>query len=70
MEAFNNVAPVPYPTPMPHDNMAVDTSMDIDMEIDLTLDQEDDPEIARLHAEAAAFDAVRLRSEASEVRCG
>ncbi|KAK4549664.1 hypothetical protein LTR36_004965 [Oleoguttula mirabilis] len=38
--------------------MAIDTSMDIDMDIDLTLDQEEDPEIARLHAEAAAFDAL------------
>ena len=36
-----------------------DGRMDVDMDIDLTLDSADDPEIARLRAEAAAFDAVR-----------
>ena len=37
----------------------MDGGMDVDMDIDLTLDAADDPEIARLQAAAAAFDAVR-----------
>ncbi|KAK5115003.1 hypothetical protein LTR85_010041 [Meristemomyces frigidus] len=55
MEGDNNVAPISYPPQ--NSNMATDSNMDIDMDIDLTFDQEEDPEIARLHAEAAAFDA-------------
>ena len=58
MESDNNLAPTTILTTF-FAAMAVDASMDIDMDIDLTLDQEMDPEIARLHAEAAAFNAVR-----------
>lgn len=36
-----------------------DANMDVDMDIDIDLSYED-PEIARLQAEAAAIEAVRL----------
>lgn len=41
--------------------MAIATSMDVDMDldIDLDLDADIDPELARMQAEAAKFDAVR-----------
>ena len=60
-----NVAPILLSQPASA-TMAIDASMDIDMDIDLTLDQDMDPEIARLHAEAAAFNAVRSRWEARQ----
>lgn len=37
--------------------MALDTNMN-DMDIDMTLDEEEDPEITRLRAQAAEIDAV------------
>ena len=37
--------------------MALDTDMN-DMDIDMTFDEEEDPEIARLRAQAAEVDAV------------
>lgn len=39
--------------------MAADVAME-DMDIDFSMDGDEDPEIARLQAEAAAINAVRL----------
>jgi len=58
MAVANNVAPLPF-TPT-YDTMTADTNMDVDMDFEV------DPEIARLQAEAAAFDAVCLRTGANE----
>lgn len=58
MQVTNTVAPI-LPTTFTTSRAMADANMDIDMDIDLVLDTDADPEIARLQAEAAAFDAVR-----------
>ncbi len=43
------------------DKMALDTPMN-DMDIDMTYDEDEDPEITRLRAQAAEIDAVWYHS--------
>lgn len=58
MDVTNNVAPIPQHLNNT-DNMAMDGAMDVDMDMEIDFNVDEDPEVARLNAEAAALAAVR-----------